>query len=489
MRSRRTAIGPAAVRARRSRARRGGRTGARRRALAGRAVGRRRRRARCSPLRARCHRGRARRARRAPVRMLRRRVAAEPALAVRARSAGRAVARARRALARRAAPSGFDRWLDASASSLGPRRVRRAGRRRARARPRGRRAAALAREPGRARDRRRGPAASASARRGPPSSRRGPGVLLGLAIFSSDGCPMCRRLAPAIELRGRRPAAVGAGLRRGRRRADLGARRPFPGSPYAVALDAAGVALAKGTFNSLVQLESIVATARERESGARVAAADASPRPTRRCAAQQPPRLPRAPRRRRDRARRRAARRVGRAPRRGRRVHELLRPHLHDRQLPAPTGLPRIDRNGYPLRASDGVPVDDLGRPVNAKGQPIDAHGHLLTDADGVPLRAGAAHQDLRDARAGLRHQAAARRILVSLLRRPGAPDPRLLRRHQRARQRRRRARRLLLPGPPRLLRDLLRDLDAVLSGLAVAGALTRLSPASPAPGRRAVSR
>lgn len=53
---------------------------------------------------------------------------------------------------------------------------------------------------------------------------------------------------------------------------------------------------------------------------------------------------------------------------------------------PAPTGLPRIDSGGYPLRASDGVPVDDLGRPVNAKGQPIGAHGALLTDADGVPL-------------------------------------------------------------------------------------------------------
>ena len=53
---------------------------------------------------------------------------------------------------------------------------------------------------------------------------------------------------------------------------------------------------------------------------------------------------------------------------------------------PAPTGLPRIDSNGYPLRASDGVPVDDLGRPVNARGRPIDAHGHVLRDADGVPL-------------------------------------------------------------------------------------------------------
>jgi len=53
---------------------------------------------------------------------------------------------------------------------------------------------------------------------------------------------------------------------------------------------------------------------------------------------------------------------------------------------PAPTGLPRIDANGYPLRASDGVPVDDLGRPINDRGQPIGPHGHVLRDADGVPL-------------------------------------------------------------------------------------------------------
>ena len=55
---------------------------------------------------------------------------------------------------------------------------------------------------------------------------------------------------------------------------------------------------------------------------------------------------------------------------------------------PAPTGLPRIDGHGLPLRASDGVPVDDLGRPINSRGQPLDARGHVLTDADGVPLPA-----------------------------------------------------------------------------------------------------
>lgn len=53
---------------------------------------------------------------------------------------------------------------------------------------------------------------------------------------------------------------------------------------------------------------------------------------------------------------------------------------------PHPTGLPRVDRNGFPLRASDGHRVDDLGRPVNAKGYPVGAHGHVLRDADGHRL-------------------------------------------------------------------------------------------------------
>jgi len=39
-----------------------------------------------------------------------------------------------------------------------------------------------------------------------------------------------------------------------------------PGSPYAVALDLGGVVLAKGAFNNLAQLESVLATAARRES-------------------------------------------------------------------------------------------------------------------------------------------------------------------------------------------------------------------------------
>jgi hypothetical protein len=53
---------------------------------------------------------------------------------------------------------------------------------------------------------------------------------------------------------------------------------------------------------------------------------------------------------------------------------------------PHPTGLPRVDRHGYPLRASDGRPVDDLGRPINAAGFPVDSHGLLLREPDGEPV-------------------------------------------------------------------------------------------------------
>ncbi len=91
-----------------------------------------------------------------------------------------------------------------------------------------------------------------------------PGALVGLAIFSSDGCPMCRRLAPAISYVAADPLLA---VRVFDEVADAGtwAAAAVPGSPYAVAVDTSGVARAKGTFNSLVQLEGIVATARARE--------------------------------------------------------------------------------------------------------------------------------------------------------------------------------------------------------------------------------
>lgn len=53
---------------------------------------------------------------------------------------------------------------------------------------------------------------------------------------------------------------------------------------------------------------------------------------------------------------------------------------------PHPTGLPRIDSRGLPLRARDGKPVDDLGRPIDSSGRPLNSRGRLLTDAEGRTL-------------------------------------------------------------------------------------------------------
>ena len=91
---------------------------------------------------------------------------------------------------------------------------------------------------------------------------------LGLAVFSSEGCHICEALRPAVDSIATHPAvAVG----RFDENADAGAWRALdvPGSPYAVALNPDGTVLAKGTFNNLAQLESILA-AGERRRGSLV---------------------------------------------------------------------------------------------------------------------------------------------------------------------------------------------------------------------------
>jgi hypothetical protein len=90
--------------------------------------------------------------------------------------------------------------------------------------------------------------------------------LLGLAVFTSEGCGLCRALAGPIAAFERHPLVV---LRRldEVRDAEAWAAADIPGSPYAVALDADGTVLAKGTFNTAAQLESVLA-AGERRRGA-----------------------------------------------------------------------------------------------------------------------------------------------------------------------------------------------------------------------------
>jgi hypothetical protein len=98
-----------------------------------------------------------------------------------------------------------------------------------------------------------------------------PRALLRLAIFTSDGCPMCRQMAPAIAHVAADPLLAVALLDEVAD-AEVWAQAETPGSPYAIALSLDGVVLAKGTFNNLGQLESIVGTARFREQGLSVAA-------------------------------------------------------------------------------------------------------------------------------------------------------------------------------------------------------------------------
>jgi hypothetical protein len=86
---------------------------------------------------------------------------------------------------------------------------------------------------------------------------------IGLALFTSEGCHVCRGLGPAIDtLRGEPDLAVE--LFDEVADADTWRELDVPGSHFAIALDSSGTVLAKGTFNNLAQLESVLATAGRR---------------------------------------------------------------------------------------------------------------------------------------------------------------------------------------------------------------------------------
>jgi hypothetical protein len=90
-----------------------------------------------------------------------------------------------------------------------------------------------------------------------------PGATLALVVFTSEGCGMCRRLAPGIQAFARHPHVSLLELDEVAD-AEHWRRLNVPGSPYAVALDSAGRVRAKGTFNSIAQLESVLAAAERR---------------------------------------------------------------------------------------------------------------------------------------------------------------------------------------------------------------------------------
>jgi hypothetical protein len=90
-----------------------------------------------------------------------------------------------------------------------------------------------------------------------------PGADLGLAVFTSEGCHLCQALAPAVAALGRDPHVSLAELDEVRDH-EHWERLGIPGSPYALVLDRRRSVVAKGTFNSLGQLESLLAGAERR---------------------------------------------------------------------------------------------------------------------------------------------------------------------------------------------------------------------------------
>jgi Methylamine utilisation protein MauE len=90
------------------------------------------------------------------------------------------------------------------------------------------------------------------------------GADFGLAVFTSEGCRICQTLVPAIDNVAKDPR-VAVAIFDEVAEAELWRSLEIPGSPFALALDRQGTVLAKGTFNNLAQLESVLATAERRE--------------------------------------------------------------------------------------------------------------------------------------------------------------------------------------------------------------------------------
>ena len=81
-----------------------------------------------------------------------------------------------------------------------------------------------------------------------------------VAVFSSPGCSLCHALEPSLRLVASDPD-VELEVFDEEADAEVWHELAIPGSPFAVALGPDGEVLAKGTFNSLYQLESVIASA------------------------------------------------------------------------------------------------------------------------------------------------------------------------------------------------------------------------------------
>lgn len=95
-----------------------------------------------------------------------------------------------------------------------------------------------------------------------------PSVRFALAVFASEGCPMCVALEPAVRALAQDPL-LAVEVFDERADQDVWQALAIPGSPYAIVLALDGTVLSQGTFNSIRQLESLVATGESRQRDAR----------------------------------------------------------------------------------------------------------------------------------------------------------------------------------------------------------------------------
>jgi hypothetical protein len=86
---------------------------------------------------------------------------------------------------------------------------------------------------------------------------------LAVGVFTSPGCHICASLGPAVDSVASHPTVALARFDEVADQ-DVWLALDIPGSPYAVAFDRDGTVLAKGTFNNLAQLESVLASAERR---------------------------------------------------------------------------------------------------------------------------------------------------------------------------------------------------------------------------------
>lgn len=188
-----------------------------------------------------------------------------------------------------------------------------------------------------------------------------------LALFTSASCRLCGTLGPAMRRLVEEDDVVLRTFEAERER-EVWESVDVPGAPYAIAVGTEGQVLAKGTINTERQLRGLVADAHSRHG-----AADSRREFIGKAAV--------------------AATTVGAAAT----VVSLVAPHEAQAfhfcghayttdGCPHPTGLPRIDSRGMPLRAHDGKRVDDLGRLIDGQGLAVDDSGRPLIDVDGRRL-------------------------------------------------------------------------------------------------------